>query len=174
MVQTILCGVPCSAAASAGRPDGAISWPKAVRRVGMVVRRPEPNERRRRSHGRAAQQRRLEAKAAGPPVQRHAPSRPGVLQPCEPTRRGGRAGFRRTLRSEVDARAMLAVNGEKRVPDKDDQFMTMSPTAVRNLVQRIDRFVRRIQTEGFQPGPDTNCQLRDRTRMPGAGRLSRL
>jgi hypothetical protein len=37
-------------------------------------------------------------------------------------------------------------------------FMTMSPTAVRtarrNLVQRIDRFVRRIQTEGFQPGPD--------------------
>jgi hypothetical protein len=36
--------------------------------------------------------------------------------------------------------------------------MTMSPTAVRtarrNLVQRIDRFVRRIQTEGFQPGPD--------------------
>ena len=121
---------------------------------------------------------RLEAKAAGPPVQRHAPSRPGVLQPCEPTRRGGRAGFRRTLRSEVDARAMLAVNGEKRVPDKDDQFMTMSPTAVRtarrNLMQRIDRFVRRIQTEGFQPGPDANCQLRDRTRMPGAGRLSRL
>jgi hypothetical protein len=73
---------------------------------------------------------------------------------------------------------MLAVNGEKRVPDKDDQFMTMSPTAVRtarrNLMQRIDRFVRRIQTEGFQPGPDANCQLRDRTRMPGAGRLSRL
>ena len=36
--------------------------------------------------------------------------------------------------------------------------MTMSPTAVRtarrNLVQRIGRFVRRIQTEGFQPGPD--------------------
>jgi hypothetical protein len=36
--------------------------------------------------------------------------------------------------------------------------MTMSPTAIRtarrNLVQRIDRFVRRIQTEGFQPGPD--------------------
>ena len=36
--------------------------------------------------------------------------------------------------------------------------MTMSPTAVRtarrNLVQRIDRFVGRIQTEGFQPGPD--------------------
>jgi hypothetical protein len=34
----------------------------------------------------------------------------------------------------------------------------MSPTAVRtarrNLVQRIDRFVRRIQIEGFQPGPD--------------------
>jgi hypothetical protein len=37
-------------------------------------------------------------------------------------------------------------------------IMTMSPTAVRtarrNLVQRIERFVRRIQTEGFQPGPD--------------------
>jgi hypothetical protein len=36
--------------------------------------------------------------------------------------------------------------------------MTMSPTAVRtarrNLVQRIERFVRRIQTEGLQPGPD--------------------
>jgi hypothetical protein len=36
--------------------------------------------------------------------------------------------------------------------------MTMSPTAVRtarrNLVQRIHRFVRRIRTEGFQPGPD--------------------
>jgi hypothetical protein len=35
--------------------------------------------------------------------------------------------------------------------------MTMSPTAVRtahrNLVQRIDRFVKRIQTEGFQPDP---------------------
>jgi hypothetical protein len=35
--------------------------------------------------------------------------------------------------------------------------MTMSPTAVRtarrNLVQRIDRFVRRIRTEGLQPGP---------------------
>ena len=36
--------------------------------------------------------------------------------------------------------------------------MTMSPTAVRtarrNLVQRMERFVKRIQTEGFQPGPD--------------------
>ena len=36
--------------------------------------------------------------------------------------------------------------------------MTMSPTAVRtarrNLVRRIDRFVRRMQTESFQPGPD--------------------
>ncbi len=36
--------------------------------------------------------------------------------------------------------------------------MTMSPTAVRtarrNLVQRINRFVRRIQIEGLQPGPD--------------------
>jgi hypothetical protein len=36
--------------------------------------------------------------------------------------------------------------------------VTMSPTAVRtarrNLVQRIDRFLRRIQTEGMQPGPD--------------------
>jgi hypothetical protein len=36
--------------------------------------------------------------------------------------------------------------------------MTMSPTAIRtarrNLVQRIERFVRRIQAEGFQPGPD--------------------
>jgi hypothetical protein len=37
------------------------------------------------------------------------------------------------------------------------------------LVQRIDRFVRRIQTEGLQPGPD--CQLRGRPRMPRAGRL---
>jgi hypothetical protein len=27
-------------------------------------------------------------------------------------------------------------------------------TARRNLVQRIDRFVKRIQTDGFQPGPD--------------------
>lgn len=37
--------------------------------------------------------------------------------------------------------------------------MTMSRTAVRtarhNLVQRIERFLKRIQTEGFQPGPDT-------------------
>lgn len=36
--------------------------------------------------------------------------------------------------------------------------MTMNPAAVRtagrNLVQRIDRFVKRIRTEGFQPGPD--------------------
>jgi len=36
--------------------------------------------------------------------------------------------------------------------------MTMSQTAVRtarrNLVQRIDRLVQRIQTEGFQLGPD--------------------
>jgi hypothetical protein len=36
--------------------------------------------------------------------------------------------------------------------------MTMSPTAVRtarrNLVQRIDRFVKRIQTDGLHPGPD--------------------
>jgi hypothetical protein len=36
--------------------------------------------------------------------------------------------------------------------------MTMSPTAVRtarrNLVQRIDRFLRRIQTKGLQPGLD--------------------
>ena len=41
--------------------------------------------------------------------------------------------------------------------------MTMSPTAVRtacrNLVQRIDRFVRRIQIEGFQPGPDAIANL---------------
>jgi hypothetical protein len=39
-----------------------------------------------------------------------------------------------------------------------DLVMAMSPTAVRtarrNLVQRIDRFLRRIQTEGLQPGPD--------------------
>jgi hypothetical protein len=37
--------------------------------------------------------------------------------------------------------------------------MTMSPTAVRtarrNLVQRIERFVRRIEAEGFQPDVDT-------------------
>jgi hypothetical protein len=35
--------------------------------------------------------------------------------------------------------------------------MTMSPTARtarRNLVQRIERFVRRIQTEALLPGPD--------------------
>ena len=36
--------------------------------------------------------------------------------------------------------------------------MTMSPTAVRTdrrtLVQRMERFVKRIQTEGFEPGPD--------------------
>ena len=41
--------------------------------------------------------------------------------------------------------------------------MTMSPTAVRtarrNLVQRIDRFVRRIQTEGLQPGPDATANF---------------
>jgi len=43
--------------------------------------------------------------------------------------------------------------------------MTMSPTAVRtarrDLVQRIDRFVKRVQVAGFQPGPDaiTNFQV---------------
>lgn len=55
--------------------------------------------------------------------------------------------------------------------------MTMSPTAVRtarrNLVQRIDRFVRRIQTDGFQPGPDAIAnfdvalECLERTDYPG-------
>jgi hypothetical protein len=38
------------------------------------------------------------------------------------------------------------------------RVMTMSPTAVRtarrNLVQHIERFVKRIQAEGFQPDAD--------------------
>jgi hypothetical protein len=41
--------------------------------------------------------------------------------------------------------------------------MTMSPTAVRtarrNLVQRIDRFVRRIQTKALQAGPDATANF---------------
>jgi hypothetical protein len=37
--------------------------------------------------------------------------------------------------------------------------MTMNPTALRNLVQRIERFVKRIQTEGLQLSVDTMANV---------------
>ena len=74
-----------------------------------------------------------------------------------PTGMGGRA------QSRVGAAAALAVGGQPlpsvlAIRCAMALVTTMSPTAVRtarrNLVQRLDRFVRRTQTEGFQPGPD--------------------